>query len=347
MSDAGGYWVNLDEAQKLTQETLVPGIVEENVRRGGILSILPVQQVPGKSIKWNREKAERDGRRTNRGAVLTWTDNITHTQIERELRTIYDQTPLDNFVVEVYGTVNNYEAITLMGMRKGMIKTIEDAIIYDDETFGNEQFDGLHAWAQENAADGPSSTNSSQRSIDEGEGPLSLQNMRVLEDTMRHGIDFYLMPDVLVRRLSSFYQEAGIGGSPGVAIGQFVWSPNQSGMRMPWWNGTPIIASDYLVAEQANTGVGSDARAKNTSGTNQFSVIAVKTGQVAENNPGVTLGFGGQQNALGELMKFTRFEALEDFDAAGLRLVSYINLMSGSFMSVGRIFDITDAAVEV
>ena len=70
-------------------------------------------------------------------------------------------------------------------------------------------------------------------------------------------------------------------------------------------------------------------------------------GQVAENNPGVTLGFGGQQNALGELMKFTRFEALEDFDAAGLRLVSYINLMSGSYMSVGRIFDITDAPVEV
>ncbi len=347
MADAGGYWQNLAEAQKLTIETLVPGIIEENVRRGGILSILPVQQVPGKAIRWNREKAERSGRRTNRGATLTWTDNITHDQLERELVTIYDQTPLDNFVVGVYGTVNNYEAITLMGMRKGMVTTIEDAIIYDDLTFGSEQFDGLHAWAQDNAANGPSSTDSTNRSIDEAEGALSLQNMRVLEDTMRYGIDFFLMPDVLVRRMSSFYQEAGVGGSPGTMIGQFVWSPNQSGMRMPWWNGVPIIASDFMVAEQANTGVGSDARAKRTSGTNQYSIIAVKMGQVAENNPGVTLGFGGQDNALGELMKFVRFEHLEDFDAAGLRLVSYINLMSGSYMSVGRIFDITDAAVEV
>ena len=91
MADAGGYWQNLAEAQKLTIETLVPGIIEENIRRGGILSILPVQQVPGKAIRWNREKAERSGRRTNRGATLTRTDNITHDQLERELVTIYDR----------------------------------------------------------------------------------------------------------------------------------------------------------------------------------------------------------------------------------------------------------------
>lgn len=347
MADAGGYWLNLAEAQKLTQETLVPGIIEENLRRGGLLSLLPLQQVPGKSIKWNREATERSGRRANRGSTLTWTDNITYDVEERELKTIYDQTPLDNFVQQVYSTINNYEAITLLGMRKGMIKTIEDAIIYDDEDFNSDQFRGLHSWAQDAAASGPLPTDSSL-SIDEGEGALAISNLRVLEDSMKRGIDFWLMPPEIVRRISAFYQEGfENSGSTNTLnkMGSLIFGQSEIGMRVPFFNGVPIITTDYLVAEQANTGVGSDARAKNTSGTNMFSIFAIKMGQVAENAPGLTLGFGGSENALGEMMKFDRFDKLEDFDAAGLRLVSYITLLAGSYKSVGRIFDITDAVV--
>src|SRR3990170_575325 len=110
MADAGGNWLNLAEAQKLTQETLVPGVVQEIVRRGGLLPLLPLMQVVGKSIKWNLQETERTGRRATIGSTLTWTDNITYEQRERELKIIYDQTPLNHFVESVYGNINNYEA---------------------------------------------------------------------------------------------------------------------------------------------------------------------------------------------------------------------------------------------
>ena len=55
--------------------------------------------------------------------------------------------------------------------------------------------------------------------------------------------------------------------------------------------------------------------------------------------------FGGEGNSAGEFFKTIRFENLEDFDAAGLRMVSYFALLAGSFKSVGRIFDITNVAV--
>ena len=50
MADAGGHWNNLAEAQKLTQGTLVPGIIEEDIQEGGLIGRLPVMQVPDKRL---------------------------------------------------------------------------------------------------------------------------------------------------------------------------------------------------------------------------------------------------------------------------------------------------------
>jgi len=339
MADSGGYWLNLAEAQKLTESVLVPGVIEENIRRGGLLSRLPVMQVTGQSLKWNRENAERLGSQVAIGQQLVWTDNITYTQYDRSLAITYDQTPLNHFVESTYGNINNYEAVVMRGMRKGMIRQLEDRIIYGDLTYGTNEFDGLHAWAAD------ANANITNIDIDMAEGALSLANLRVVEDEMRYGIDFWLFPPEILRRLSAFYQEASAGDANVAALGRFMFSPNQAGIPIPFWNGVPIVKSDYLVAEQANTGAGADARAKRSSGTNQYSVFAVKMGQVAEEDPGVTAVFGGPTHELGEFFKVRRFEDLEDYDAAGLRMVSYFMLAAGSGRSVGRVFDITDVAI--
>jgi hypothetical protein len=116
------------------------------------------------------------------------------------------------------------------------------------------------------------------------------------------------------------------------------------GKRVTFWNGVPIVRTDYLGQETANTGRGSNARAKNTSGAN-FSIFAVKLGNVARREPGLTYVFGGNGFGGGEPFRTVRFEDLEDFDAAGLRLVSYGALADGSAMAIARIHDITDASL--
>jgi len=337
MADSGGYWLNLAEAQKLTQTMLIPGVIQENIRQGGILDMLPLTQVIGQSITWNRENAERLGSAAAIGDVLAWTDNITYSQQSRELTIIYDQTPLNHYVQEVYGSHNNYRATVLSGMVKGMVRKIEDLSIYGDVTYGTNEFDGLHAWAEENTGD---------LDIDEGEAALSLSNLRILEDAMQYGVDFYLISKALGRRFDSFYQEEGVAPANVSSMGSFVWGQNDAGKRTSFWNGVELKRSDYMVAEQANTGVGSDARAKQSSGTNQYSLIAVKLGQVREENPGMTMAFGGEKHDLGELLRLTVIPDLEDYDAEGLRLVSYLALIGGSSKSVGRIFDITDTPIQ-
>lgn len=341
MADAGGYWLNLAEAQKLTQSVLVPGVIEENIRRGGLLSVLPLQQFTGLSMKWNRESTERLARVTSIGDVLTWSDNITYTQYERDLKELYDQTPLNRFVEAQYGTFNNYEAITLRGLRKGCIRKLEDLLLYGDLTYGDgasgREFDGLHAWAADAAA---------AINIDEGEGALSLNNMRILADEMKHDFDFWLMPYNLARRISAYYQEVGSVVSGRSHVGSFQLTMNEAGMPMMFWDGKPIIRSDYMVAEQANTGLTTaSARAKHTSGTAQYSILAVKLGQIAEGDPGVTMGFGGPDSTPGEPFGLTVFDKLENYNAKGLRLVGNFALAAASQYSVGRIADITDVAI--
>lgn len=335
MADSGGYWLNLAEAEKLTQSNLVPGVIEENIRRGGILSMLPLSQYMGLDVKWNRESAERLGQMAAVGDVLSWSDNITYTSVNRALKTIYDQTPLNKYVESVYGNMNNYRAVTLKGLRKGVIRKAEDRLIYGDLDYGTNEFDGLHAWAAENTGN---------LNIDGAETSLSVANLRKLIDAMKYGVDALLMPFEIARRLDAFYQE-GDRGVSFTALGSMTWGPSEAGRRISFWDGVPILRSDYMGDEQKNTGAGSDARAAYTSGDKQYSIFALKFGQIREDAPGLTLAFGGPKNDPGEIFRTEFFDKLENYDAEGIRLVSYLALLSGSTMSVGRIYDITDTSI--
>jgi hypothetical protein len=335
MASSGGHWATLAALKELGQAQLIPGVMEGTATtfRGGLLPVLPFAQAKGTSIKWNETAVDRRARNASVGQELTWVDNVSYTQRETELVTIYDQTPLNKFVSSIYDTVNNYEGQQLIELTGSMVRRLEDQIIYGDATYGTKQFDGLHAWAE---------IQSGNLDIDEGEGALSLTNMRALRDAMKNGIDFWLVPYAIAARFDELL-EIGVGSS--IPLGVMQRGIDQFGKPVLMYGGIPIIRSDYLVSEQANTGVGSDIRAKNSSGTANYSIFAVKMGQVMAGQPGLTMGFGGDANALGQPFRMERFDKLEDFDAAGLRLTGYFGMLAGGPFAVGRIYDVTDAAI--
>ncbi len=334
-----GHWINLAEAEKLTQSVLVAGLIEENIKQGGILDRLPIAQFTGKTAKWLRESTIPTTQKVDIGGQLTWQEAAEVVEVETGLKIKYVQTVLDHFVEEVYGNINNYQAIQLMQDKKSMLQDLEDGIIYDDLTFdtGTLSYDGLHALAQ----DSGTNFNGESLDIDEGEAGLSLLNLRTLEDNMLHGIDAWLFSRQIATRLDTYVQENGLSTN---TFGQIQFTMDELGKKVMQWNGIPIIRSHYLVAEQANTGVGSDARAKHSSGDKQYSVLALKFGQVMNGDPGLTYAFGNS-GAVGDLWKTIFFPNLEDFDAAGLRLVHYGAILDGATVALGRIYDIEDVAV--
>jgi len=338
-----GHWKNLTEAKKLTQSVLIPGVIEEDIKRNNLMDRLPAAQSTGQSIKFNREVAciEEDVNDAEIGEELSWSSSVEYDQQEVELKRCYVQRVLDDFIADVYGNVNDYEAIKLWEMKKGMVRKLGDKLLYDDITYGgSKQFDGLHAIAALQTG--------TNLDIDNGgTAGLSLHYLRSMIDAMKHGCDILYMPGEIAQRLDEAYQERGFtqlatGTAGNLSLITVGW--DDMGKRVLFFDGIPIVRTDFLMAEQINTGDGSDARAKWTSGDKQYSVFGIKFGDVFNQEPGLMLAFGNTE-MVGQFYKIVPFTQLEDYDASGLRLVSYVAPLLGSKLCLGRIFDIEDLAV--
>jgi len=362
MADSGGHWTTLAAAQKLTQSMKIPGVFEEDIKRNNPLERLTVGQAAhsGLKIEWLREKSsavtaiEAAVSEIDIGEQLSWTEDVDYDEKEMTLRRSYIQRKLDHFLPGIYGTYNNYEARVLLESEKGLKRKIGARIIYADNTYtSSKQFDGLHALAAEHgAAYTTTALTNDPKNIDNASANgLSLHYLRVLIDAMLHGVDELWAPYEIIRWMDAAYQEkgfAGLGYNVAGTLGMITMGYNDIGKRVLFWDGVPIIRTDYLVRETADSGNGTAATARTLDATSDgvFSIFAIKHGNVLNQEPGLTYAYGGTEG-LGDLYKLVRFPELEDYDAGGIRLVNYGALLLGSSLCLGRIFDIADAAILV
>jgi len=358
MADSGGHWKTLAEAQKLTQSMKIPGVYEEDIKLNNPVERLPVAQGAGTGLKieWLREKTTTEDAVTDItvGEQLAWSDDVEYEEKETTLKTVYIQRKLDHFVKGIYGTYNNYEARVMLECEKGLKRKIGARLIYADTTYtSSKQFDGCHALAAEHGTPyTTSATTNDAKNIDQEDVGLSLHYLRVMEDAMKLGIDEIWSPFEILRWLDAAYQEKGFAGLAYDTAGALAFLSlgfNELGKRILFWNGTPLVRTDYLVAEESGTGTGATSNARALySTTARYSMFFVKKGSGALDggNPGLTFIYGNTEGQ-GDLYKLVRFPELEDYDAGGLRMVSYCGLILPSTFGLGRIFDIADTAVTV
>lgn len=341
MGDIVGHFISLTEAKKLGQSQLIPGVFPTDIKRNNPLAKFPVALAQGTSIKWNEECTVLSARRIASGTQLDYQSGMQYTQQEIELKQYFVGSLLNKFIKEVYGTINNYEAITLMELQKGMLRTLGDALIYDDTTYDDENLsmDGLHAWA--------ATKNGTDSDQDNGEAGLSLANVRTMIDAMPYGCSAIWTSYEIWRRISQAYEEVGFAalatGEAG-AMSVITRSIDEIGKRIYFFDGIPFEPTDFLVAEQANTGIGSDARAVYSSGDKQYSIFGVLYGDVFRMEPGVTIGFGSP-NMLGDFFEVDLLDKMESYNTRAMRLFAYPAVLRGSPLSLARIYDIEDVAV--
>ena len=276
------------------------------------------------------------------GEQLVWTEDVDYDEKEATLVRSYIQRKLDKFVESIYGTYNNYEVVMLGECEKAIKRKVGARLIYaDDNTSG--QFNGMHAWNRETSGD---------LNIDQGEAGLSLANLRIMIDAMKHGCDELWFPYEILRWLDAAYQEKGFAGLASGTAGTMAFLTlgyNELGKRVMYWDAIPIIRTDFLVAENQNVGLAATAtsvRTLYTADDKQYSVFGVKHGNVLAKQPGLTYAYGGTEG-MGDFYKLTRFPELENYDAGGIRLVNYGAVLLGSSMGLGRITDIENVAITV
>ncbi len=344
-----GHWKTLTEAEKLSLGQLVPGVIEEDIKLNNPLEFAPGALVKGKVVKWNREKTvqESDVQDMDIGESMTWTSSTDYDQIETSLKINAIPRRLDTYIEEVDSDINNYKAQQLVEVKKLMVRRLGDKMIYDDITYGgSKQFDGWHALA---ALEYTATAADQKLDIDNGSVGLSLNKLRNLIQNMKHGVDAIFVPTCLKIRIDAAYDEAGyvsLATATGGNIRQFVSTmTDDAGHHIKTWEGIPIIGTDYLVPETLDTGRGSNIRLKNTTGSgNNYSLFAVKWGNVLMGNPGMSMAFGSDEMQ-SKFYRVDYFDKLENYDASGLRLVTYSSPLLGSSLCLGRIHDITDVAL--
>lgn len=352
-NESGGHWKTLTEARKLTDSTKIPGVFETDIKRVNPIERMAVIQASnsGKSIKWLREKnfTETAVTEVDIGQQMTWTDDVEYTEVEVYMKRLGIQRPLDKWHQEIHGTYNNYRTIALLETEKKVMRRIGDRIIYGDYTY-NDQWDGLHALVAERSTPyaGTFGTGS-KLNIDQADTGLSLEYVRVLINAMLFGIDEFWLNPITADWFDAAYQEKGFAGlayNSAGALGQINMTTDEVGKPITKFAGIPLTRTDYMMGETTNTGTGatSNARGKNTAGV--FSMFGLKYGNILNKEPGISFAFGGTSGA-GDLYRLTVFPQLEDYDAEGIRLITYGAVLMGSTFCLGRIADIADAALLV
>lgn len=356
--DSGGHWKNLAEAQKLTQSTKIPGVFEEDIKRNPPLERMPVAQAAGTGpkIEWLREAVttEEAVQPVAIGGQLSWSDDIEYDEVESALQRVYIQRKLDHFVEGIYGTYTDYKAQVLLEAEKGLKRRINDKLIYGDLTYGGapSEWDGWHALIAERGTPNAAATvDYSDLNFDMETGALSLTALRRVIEAMKYGVDEIWVPPQIGLRIDAAYEEKGFVGlksATASSLALLTRGFNEIGNPILFFQGLPITRTDYLVAEANGTGTGGTAnkRSKYTTGTRCYSIFLVKYGNVLAREPGVCFGYGGVEGQ-GDLYKLVLFPELEDYDAGGLRLVTYGSVLLGSTLGMARIFDVTDEAIVV
>ena len=317
-----GFWASLAEAERLTQTILLRGIIEEIIEEGHLVPRLPVMQLDGLSLSYNRESTLPTGDFYAVGEEIASQAVVDYSPITATLRRLIGQWDIDAFAKVTYRNVNDLYQIAIGQARKGVGRTVEDKLIYGDTSVVAKEFDGLHKLvvSAQTINQGSSSTGAA----------LSLAKLDELIDLVLPQPDFLLMNFEMHRRLSA----VGRGGTTSYPV---VMMPEAAGGNIQpmisHYRSIPIIRTNFIAQTEAISG--GDYSAKTGGATS--TIFAIRVGAVDEG--GIALVTG---NPALELFQWDR---LENKDTGRIRLVWYLTLAMGSTKALAIIDGITDVAV--
>jgi hypothetical protein len=335
-----GYFESLAEAQKLVQSELLAGVVQEIYEEGQLLRMLPVTTINSKSLLYNREKTLPSAAFYGIHEQVPWTAEANFTdQVEVSLKTVANQWILDRFIAKTYKNPNDYRTVMLSMCRKGVMRTIEDKLIYGNVDSDSDEFDGIGHLLYADVATGNAWTSTNPQAYDMAAGAVTLKVLRELIDVVRPKPTLLLMTRTMRNTLSATAFEKGLVLNDAKPLGHVTYAPDEFGRRVDYFDGVPIMISDYMVDETNDT-VNKDPG--NDSGYS--SIRAIRFGAIEDG--GLCLVTGGDTGGV-EFFVMEELDTLEDYIAGGIKLYAFCSLAVGSTKALGVIHSIDEDGVIV
>ena len=293
------------EAEKLSNNQLISGVIDEIITRDDMFAVLPFIGVNGKAYVYHREN-------TLGGAdFLDPNDPInesaaTFTEVVAKLRILAGDVDIDKFLQSTMGDSNDQMAIQIAKKAKAVARKFHETLAKGDSAVDAKSFDGL-----------PKLVTAGQTVTAGANGSaLTLSMLDELCDAVPNGADVIVMRRGTIRAFRGLLR-ATYGTD---AVMQQL---ENFGRPMLTHNGIPVIMNEFLAGDEAQ---GSNA--------NTASVYALRLNEL----DGLHGIYGGDNAGL----VVENIGTVQNKDATRLRVKWYAGLALKSTRSIARLKGVTN-----
>lgn len=224
------------EAEKLSNNDLLRGVIEEVIDREDLFAVLPFVKTEGKAYVYNRENGVVEAE------FLDPNDTVpegaaSFTEVMTKVRILAHDVDVDKFLAQTLDDVNDQVGIQLAAKAKGLARKFRKTLILGNNTTNAKEFDGLEVLV---AATGAT------QNIEVGANgaALTLSMLDELLDAVPNGADVIMMRPGTIRAFRALLRQAG-----GTAPAELMLS--DFGRPMLTHNGVPILENEFIPGDVA------------------------------------------------------------------------------------------------
>ncbi|WP_322819328.1 major capsid protein [Tepidiforma sp.] len=223
--------LTLVEASKLSNDTLLAGVIETIAQESPVLQRLPFIEIVGNGLTYNRENVPPTANFYDVGD--DWAESTpTFTQATATLRILGGDADIDNFLKATRSNLQDLEAAIVQLKARAVQALFDDTFINGDATANPRSFDGIDRLCDpaQVVSMGPNG------------GTLTLEKLDELIDRVRGGKpDLLLMSRRTRRTLNEIARAAG---------GFLEADRDEFGRMVQYYDGIPIGLNDYIADDQ-------------------------------------------------------------------------------------------------
>lgn len=294
-----------EEAEKLSNNTLEQGVIEEIIDRDDLFAVLPFVKVNSKAYLYNREDTLASADFLDPNEEIQESAS-TFKEVVAKLRILAGDVDIDKFLDTTMGDTNDQMAIQIAKKAKGVARQFHKTLATGDTTTNAKAFDGIAKLV------------TAEQTISAGEngGALTLALLDELCDLIPLGADVLVMRRGTIRAYRALLR-ATYGTD---AVMQQL---ENFGRPMLTHNGIPIIMNEFLAADEVQG-----------TATNTCSVYAVRLNE-ADGLHGI---YGGDSAGI----VVENIGTVQNKDATRIRLKWYCGLALKSTRSLARLKGVTN-----
>jgi hypothetical protein len=294
------------EAEKLSNNDLQRGVIEEIVTLDDTFALLPFMRTNGKAYVHNRENTISEGTFLDPNATVT-EGAATFTEVTTNLRILAGDVDVDKFLNETMSDTNDQLATQIALKAKALGRKWQATFINGDNGATAQEFDGLVSLVEAGQTIASTGT--------DGDA-LTLTKLDELADKIPYGPDAFIMNSAMIRQYRNLLRTVGGGTDANMLQLRNFDRPILT------HNGIPILKNDFILSDEA----------KGTM-TDGSSIYAVRMNE----DDGVHGIFGGDSAGI----RIENIGTVQNKDAWRVRVKWYSAIVMKSTLSLARASELT------